>query len=636
MMFTIYQSLSSERQGIRLLQLHPSESFDGIIRCTLFHAYLEDEPEYEALSYVWGPPNFTQDILVDEKPTKITRNLESALRHLRHASLDRVLWVDALCINQTDIAERNYQVTLMKEIYSKCKRDLAWLGPNPGGVCRKLVEEPTEQPTEETAERVTNEVLERLQRGMRIFRKIYHHDTETLDDMLERWKICNNLRSSDGEDDESKNWVISFADHMALYYLFSSAPLWRRIWVMQELSCARRVLLVAGAESLDWEEVASFLRDENKPYADAFHVTGGHSSLHGAVVKIFGIVQTVQQQRRIMKEVKEGKYVSKLMDVLARFQYADAGDSRDVVYGLLGLVSEKHPIRVDYGKPDRELFTDITKFFIDSTGNLDIICQNPWDVLLEKEEGSQRLPSWVVDFVNHRRFSIFESGLESLLFAQRGIFSAGLPNCAVPSDVSKDGLLKTRGVILDQLGPVHPGGFEEQIQHHPRKWMQIYFRRELLDDDSEIYQPTGEPLFRAFWRTLIMDCICYPMRRLSPEDIEADEKILRKLIASDNPEPKIQWDLASWLMLLRSSNSWLFTMSKTGLLIMTTKQAQENDVLSILDGGRVPCLLRPFHDSNNELRYRMVHSIYIHGYMDGKAATEAEEGRLQKQDIFLA
>ena len=71
-------------------------------------------------------------------------------------------------------------------------------------------------------------------------------------------------------------------------------------------------------------------------------------------------------------------------------------------------------------------------------------------------------------------------------------------------------------------------------------------------------------------------------------------------------------------------------MSKTGLLLMTTKQAQENDALSILDGGRVLCLLRPFHDNNNELRYRMVHSIYIHGYMDGKAATEIEEGRLQK------
>lgn len=59
---------------------------------------------------------------------------------------------------------------------------------------------------------------------------------------------------------------------------------------LQELSCAELVLLVAGNETLDWEDVAAFLRDENKTYADAFHVTGGHSSLHGAAVKIFGIV----------------------------------------------------------------------------------------------------------------------------------------------------------------------------------------------------------------------------------------------------------------------------------------------------------------------------------------------------------
>ncbi|KAK5625407.1 hypothetical protein RRF57_001123 [Xylaria bambusicola] len=471
---------------------------------------------------------------------------------------------------------------------------------------------------------------------MRIFRKIHHHDAESLDDMLERWRSYQRGPASrrKGEQD-TKHWVISYSDQTALYYLFSSAPLWSRIWVMQELSCAHHVLLVAGNEVLDWKDVGSFLRDDNKPYADAFHVTGGHHSLHGAVVAIFGKVQTIQQQRRIMSDVKEGRYVSKLIDVLARFQYADASDQRDVVYGLLGLVSEEHPIKVDYAKPAQELFTDITRFFIDSTANLDIICQNPWDVIKERGKGSEKLPSWVVDFVNHRRFSVFKSGLESLLFAQRGIFSAGSSNCVVPSNVSQDGLLKTRGVLLDQLGPVHREDFKEEVQHRPRKWMQLYFQRELLDDASEVYQATGEPLLRAFWRTLVMDCKSYPTKRLSSKEIEADDKIFRQLIASDTPERGIQYDLASWLMLSRSLGNWLFTMSKTGLLLMTTDQAQEDDVLSILDGGRVPCLLRPFYE-DNKLRYRMVHSVYIHGYMDGKAAIEVEEGRLQKQDIFLA
>ena len=70
-----------------------------------------------------------------------------------------------------------------------------------------------------------------------------------------------------------------------------------------------------------------------------------------------------------------------------------------------------------------------------------------------------------------------------------------------------------------------------------------------------------------------------PQQQLSLEEVEADEKIFRDLIASDTPEPQIQYHLASWSMLSRSANSWVFTMSKTGLLLMTTKQAQENDVL---------------------------------------------------------
>ncbi|KAI1424337.1 heterokaryon incompatibility protein-domain-containing protein [Xylaria sp. FL1777] len=267
-MSTIYRPLNLEREVIRLLRLHPSKSFDDVLQCSLFHAYLNDIPEYEALSYVWGPLKFTQHILVDEKPFNITENLESALRYLRHASADRILWVDALCINQADIAERNHQVTLMKNIYSRCTQDLAWLGPNPGS-CRT--------PSGEDGNRVANEHLERLKPGLRIFRKIYNHDAETLDDMQRRWRRRNPRALARGDQDEAQHWILSDDDETALKSLFRWAPLWSRIWVMQEISCAGRVLLIVGTETLDWDDVAAFLRDDNRPYADAFHVTGGAS-----------------------------------------------------------------------------------------------------------------------------------------------------------------------------------------------------------------------------------------------------------------------------------------------------------------------------------------------------------------------
>jgi hypothetical protein len=78
--------------------------------------------EYVALSYVWGNPNKTREIFINEKSVQVTENLESALRILRDKLPMRLgvrLWADALCINQNDVKERSTQVQRMREIYQK-------------------------------------------------------------------------------------------------------------------------------------------------------------------------------------------------------------------------------------------------------------------------------------------------------------------------------------------------------------------------------------------------------------------------------------------------------------------------------------------------------------------------------------
>jgi Heterokaryon incompatibility protein (HET) len=80
---------------------------------------------YEALSYVWGPPAFTQRILLDNEPFYITPNLEIALAHLRYPNRERTLWVDATCIDQTNVSERNEQVGYVRKIYSHCAVDFS-------------------------------------------------------------------------------------------------------------------------------------------------------------------------------------------------------------------------------------------------------------------------------------------------------------------------------------------------------------------------------------------------------------------------------------------------------------------------------------------------------------------------------
>lgn len=123
-----YEPLDLSSRQIRLLTLLPvSDTLNDPVSATLRIASLDDEPEFDSLSYVWGDEEDTRDIIVNGHTTKVTKNLEAALRRLRE-STPRVLWVDALCINQKDIAEKNHQVPFMAQLYTTCQRAIIWLG----------------------------------------------------------------------------------------------------------------------------------------------------------------------------------------------------------------------------------------------------------------------------------------------------------------------------------------------------------------------------------------------------------------------------------------------------------------------------------------------------------------------------
>jgi hypothetical protein len=129
-----YQPLDFVNFEFRLLTLLENEdsSQEGQICCKLKHAYLDDPPQYHALSYCWGDPTVIAPILVNGSTMKVTTNLEAALRELRGQKI-KTIWVDALCINQQDPTERGLQVMHMGLIYSRAFTVLAWLGPESDG-----------------------------------------------------------------------------------------------------------------------------------------------------------------------------------------------------------------------------------------------------------------------------------------------------------------------------------------------------------------------------------------------------------------------------------------------------------------------------------------------------------------------
>ncbi|CAE7206224.1 hypothetical protein P3342_011437 [Pyrenophora teres f. teres] len=127
----------ADGEDFRLLCLYPGEWHEPV-RCDLLHSNIDAEIEYEAVSYSWaseeGDDSLSQRIscaYIGEEQTAdllVTSNCASALRRLRLASNERMLWIDAICIDQANTQERNHHVELIAKIYSSASQVLVYLG----------------------------------------------------------------------------------------------------------------------------------------------------------------------------------------------------------------------------------------------------------------------------------------------------------------------------------------------------------------------------------------------------------------------------------------------------------------------------------------------------------------------------
>ena len=125
----IYRKLDSVEKEIRLLYVQAGRANDPItceFRYTSLSNHVHDA--YETISYVWGDASVHGVILVEGQQLSVPASSEAVLRQFRHPKAGRTLWIDAICINQTDTEERNQQVAMMAEIYAKTSKNLIWLG----------------------------------------------------------------------------------------------------------------------------------------------------------------------------------------------------------------------------------------------------------------------------------------------------------------------------------------------------------------------------------------------------------------------------------------------------------------------------------------------------------------------------
>jgi hypothetical protein len=208
-----YRPLNSDPiiVSIRLLVLLPARRYSGIdcgIECKLTHVSLSLGPRYEALSYTPGPPTNPREIIIDGVEFPVTENLFQALTHLRSRRGPRTIWIDAICINQGDIAERNDQVRLMGSIYARAQKVLVWLG----------------EEADFSSEGVS------LAQELRDKRQ----NRDELIKVLQRPGVAHRFRAL---------WYLLYRDY------------WNRIWVVQETFFAKEAVVQCGHASITWEDL---------------------------------------------------------------------------------------------------------------------------------------------------------------------------------------------------------------------------------------------------------------------------------------------------------------------------------------------------------------------------------------------
>jgi hypothetical protein len=291
--------------------IHPDPDFNA----ALYEDYANDRdpsftPQYEALSYTWGSSNELDTTLVvsPDSPGSsiigsidITKNLASALRHLRQPTGPRNLWIDALCINQRSNPERNAQVKRMRYIYALAYRVVIWLGP---------------------ADDSSGLALSTL---------------EYLGKQLLYTTIRSRCRAPNAE---QPMWYRALHTHLpydeATWHSLSKLlhrPWFDRLWVIQEVQLGNRHSIIqCGSDVISWILFCRGVRSLISKELPIEHIT---RSLEGKTILTMQMTNFTFPV--LMAEVKQKK----------------CSDPRDNIYGILSLVSPDlaSGIQVEYSLP---------------------------------------------------------------------------------------------------------------------------------------------------------------------------------------------------------------------------------------------------------------------------------------------
>lgn len=553
------------------------------------HAIVGDDPpspKYEALSYAWGSDANPSRVRVRSQRHKqdphnyylsITRNLHDALCALRKyhldaedpegdlvSSLSRVLWVDAICIDQYNAAEKGPQVAMMGDIYRSASRVVAWLGPS-----------------DDTSHRAMRYMCSV---GLQV--NVSFRGSE--------------LSPAPGAADPTLGdiQVPLFETHdqdMATCLTALLGRAWfSRLWVVQEIllgNPSRTVVLCGPRDAVPWSLFRKAIAVVSWKWSNM--ITHQDIHAHIAVMSRLRTFVTVQESTA---------YLSRLRYDFGALTCKDPHDRVYAVLNLLGPLERRHlRIRPDYDMPVARLYRGLVRRSIGVLGDLTILeeCE-------ANAEGDRSLPSWVPDWHAQSASRMSTGGAHA---------TAQLAGWTKSNDILDDSsdILILSGVSISTIQHIGTSYPDDINADYFTLVAQMLFQEGLWDID----RPWDVHLCE--WvRTLLTGEVAedlYPLPQWAPTMGESVETLRVMLNMLENgPLDPDEWESGMSQRFLRNAGNRIagrrICKDSRGSLVLAPPLARRGDLVCVLLGSDAHVLLRPVLPTGEQ--FRLVGTCFAH------------------------
>lgn len=427
--------LDPSLSAIRILELRHGAA-DEPIRVKLHVVSLNDRPDYEVLSYVWGNETVTNRISVDGTSIPVTVNLFDFLHSLRLPDKNRLLWADAVCIDQNSAQEKSQQISLMRQIYRQANAAHVWFGPfSPDTYWQELGDDtkytalPRMTPEKwKEYERDSSTTLTYLQEqeGSKFLSQreledfaaqcqldIFSHTLAMLDDMakgdhLYTYPVVARLShgKSSGRYIIHRRWLAI----MDCVRWLVTRPWWSRVWTLQEAALPRADPIVHAPPysfklSRLLKGVVSMCDHNNamccKWYGSVITTSNRDDGDFGAA---FTQCRHIEAQRGALAEAAHDGEGVPLTLVTIATQERTATEVRDHWFGIFGFLSQSwQALSKRFSTPETAagLFSQYSNLLYLESADLTLLDK----ARRCKTSAIDGLPSWAIDLSSPRRLN---------------------------------------------------------------------------------------------------------------------------------------------------------------------------------------------------------------------------------------